>query len=183
VNGFVRAIGRANEWIGRIAGLFIVGIVLIILREVIGRGVFNAPSVWADEGMTYLAGLAYALGGGYTLLHRKHVLVDLVYRPVAQRGGALKAVFDVAAFVLFALYCLTLIWFGWKLGFESFSVHEGSGTLWNPPVWPLKFAIPLAGLLLLLQGFANLLVDLGLARPYAAAGTDADSAAGGGDGR
>lgn len=182
MNGFVRGVGRANEWIGRIAGLFIVGIVLIILREVIARGVFNAPSVWADEGMTYLAGLAYALGGGYTLLHRKHVLVDLVYQPVARRGGALKAVFDIAAFVLFALYCLTLIWFGWKLGSESFLVHEGSGTLWNPPVWPLKLAIPLAGLLLLLQGLANLLIDLGLAQPFAPS-DDAQDVAGGGDGR
>lgn len=166
MNGFVRAVGRANDWVGRIAGLLIVGVVLIILKEIIFRSVFNAPSLWADESMTYLAGLAYALGGGYTLLHRKHVLVDLVYNPIARRGGAVKAVFDVIGFAMIAIYCLTLIWFGWKLGSESFLVHEGSGTLWNPAVWPLKLAIPLAGLLLLLQATANLLVDLRLAQPW-----------------
>lgn len=164
MNGFVRAVGRANEWIGRIAGLFIVGIVLIILREVVARDFFHAPSLWGDESMTYLAGLAYALGGGYTLLHRKHVLVDLVYQPVAHRNPALRKVFDLVGFALFAVYCLTLIVFGWHMGIDSFDVHEGSGTLWNPPIWPLKLAIPLAGVLLLLQGLANLLVDLGLAR-------------------
>ena len=53
--------------------------------------------------MTYLAGLAYVLGGGYALLHRKHVLVDLVYQPVKDRGGTLRAVFDIAGFALFAV--------------------------------------------------------------------------------
>lgn len=166
MDAFVRTIGRVNDWVGRFAGLLIVGIVLIILREVIGRSVFNAPSVWADESMTYLAGVAYLMGGGYTYLHRKHVQVDMVYQPIAKRGGALKTTFDVVAFALFAMYCVTLIWFGWKLGYRSFIEHEGSGTLWNPPIWPLKFAIPLGGLLLLLQGVANLLIDLRLAKPW-----------------
>lgn len=163
----VRAVGRVNEWVGRLTGLLIVAIVLVIVREVIGRSVFHAPSLWADESMTYMAGFAYVLGGGYALLHRKHVLVDLVYQPVKNRGGALRAVFDIAGFVLFAMYCLTLIWYGWHMGSTSFMQHEHSGTLWNPPIWPLKFAIPLGGLLLLVQGFANLLVDLGLAEKVA----------------
>jgi TRAP-type mannitol/chloroaromatic compound transport system permease small subunit len=166
---YVLWIGRVNEWVGRIAGLLIVAVVLIILREVIARSAFNAPSVWADESMTYLAGMAYALGGGYALLHRKHVLVDIAYQSIARRGGAPKAFFDVAAFTIFALYCLTLLWFGWELAATSIEQSEGSGTLWNPPLWPVKLMIPVAGALLLLQGLANLLVDLGLARPVEAA--------------
>lgn len=162
---YVLWVGRANEWVGRIAGLLIVAVVLIILREVIARSAFNAPSVWADESMTYLAGMAYALGGGYALLHRKHVLVDIAYQPIARRGRAPKAFLDVAAFAIFALYCLTLLWFGWELAATSIEQSEGSGTLWNPPLWPVKLMIPVAGALLLLQGIANLLVDLGLARP------------------
>lgn len=163
MNQYVHWVGRVNEWVGRISGLLIVAVVLIILKEVIGRGAFNAPSLWADESMTYLAGMAYALGGGFTLLHRKHVIVDLVYQPIANRGGSLKKVVDIVAFLLFSIYCLTLIWFGWDLARLSIEQHEGSGTLWNPALWPVKLAIPIAGTLLLLQGFANLLVDLGLA--------------------
>jgi len=159
---YVRFVGHLNEWVGRLAGLLIVAVVLIILKEVIGRGVFNAPSLWADESMTYLAGMAYVLGGGYTLLHRKHVIVDLVYQPIADRGGNLKKVIDIIAFVLFSIYCITLIYYGSKLAIASIQQREGSGTMWNPALWPVKLAIPVAGTLLLLQGFANLLVDLGL---------------------
>lgn len=157
---FVNFVGRVNEWVGRIAGLLIVAVVLIIVKEVVMRSAFNAPSLWADESMTYLAGMAYALGGGYTLLHRKHVLVDIVYQPLVRRGVAVKRVVDVAAFAVFAIYVLTLIWFGWELAATSIAQHEGSGTMWNPPLWPVKLAIPVAGALLLLQGLANLLVDL-----------------------
>jgi len=177
MNLYVRWVGRLNEWVGRVAGLLVVAVVLIIVREVVGRGAFNAPSVWADESMTYLAGMAYALGGGFALLYRKHVTVDIVSERIARRGGWPKQVVCTAAFLVFALYCLTLVWFGWDLAWNSIRQHEGSGTLWNPPLWPVKLAIPAAGLLLLLQGFANLLVDLGLARPR---GPDAKE---GGDGR
>lgn len=163
MNRYVRWVGLANEWVGRVAGLLIVAIVLIIIKEIVGRSAFNAPSVWADESMTYLAGMAYALGGGFTLLHRKHVIVDLVYQPIADRGGLLKQTVDVVAFLLFGIYCVTLIYFGAELAVQSIREHEGSGTLWNPALWPVKLAIPVAGALLLLQGFANLLVDLGLA--------------------
>lgn len=57
-----------------------------------------------------------------------------------------------------------LIWVGSTLAWTSFLQAEGTGTPWNPRIWPVKLAIPLAGLLLLLQGIANLLRDLGLAR-------------------
>lgn len=163
MNHYVRWVGYVNEWVGRISGLLIVAVVLIIIKEVIARAAFNAPSLWADESMTYLAGMAYALGGGFTLLHRKHVIVDLVYQPIANRGGALKKIVDVVAFLLFSIYCLTLVYFGWELAMNSIREHEGSGTLWNPSLWPVKLAIPISGALLLFQGFANLLVDLGLA--------------------
>jgi len=163
---FVHWVGRLNEWVGRVAGLLVVAVVLIIVKEVVGRGAFNAPSVWADESMTYLAGMAYALGGGFALLHRKHVTVDIVCEPIVRRGGWPKQVVCVASFAVFSLYCLTLVYFGWDLAWNSIQQHEGSGTLWNPPLWPVKLTIPIAGLLLLLQGLANLLVDLGLASPY-----------------
>jgi TRAP-type mannitol/chloroaromatic compound transport system permease small subunit len=129
---------------------------LVILREIIARGVFNAPSVWADETMTYLAGMGYVLAGGYTLLHRRHVIVDLVYQKLNARQ---RLVADALMFVLFFLYVGTLIWFGLTFAWDSFENSETTGTLWSPPIWPIKFMIPIAGLLLLVQGIANLIED------------------------
>ena len=57
-----------------------------------------------------------------------------------------------------------MIWVGSTMAWTSFQQGEGTGTPWNPAIWPVKFAIPIAGVLLLLQGIANLLRDLGVAR-------------------
>ena len=62
-------------------------------------------------------------------------------------------------FVLFFLYVGTLIWFGFSFAWESFENAETTGTLWSPPIWPIKFTIPIAGVLLLLQSIANLIDD------------------------
>lgn len=153
---FERAINSLNEWVGRVVGFAILGVVLVILREIVARGVFNSPSVWADETMTYLAGMGYVLAGGYTLRHRRHVIVDLVYDRFSPRR---RLVADAATFVLFALYTGTLIWFGLKFASTSFEGAETTGTLWSPPIWPIKFTIPIAGVLLLLQAIANLVAD------------------------
>lgn len=154
MNTFVYLIGEANKWVGRLAGLLILAVVLIIVREIIARSMFNAPSLWADESVTYLAGFAYVLGGGYTLLYRAHVAVDMVY---ANLSWEKKRICDLLAFLLFTLYCFTLIWYGWGMAGTSLAENETSGTLWNPPVWPVKYAIPVAGVLLFLQGLANLI--------------------------
>jgi TRAP-type mannitol/chloroaromatic compound transport system permease small subunit len=154
MSSFIHFIGRVNEWVGRLAGLLILLVVAIIAREVIARSVFHSPALWADESMTYIAGFVYVLGGGYALLHRRHVTVDMVYELFGWRGRRLC---DLLAFVLFSAYCLTLIWFGWDMAVTSFLQNETSGTLWNPPIWPVKFAIPIAGALLYLQGLANLI--------------------------
>ncbi|MFW7341033.1 TRAP transporter small permease subunit [Pollutimonas sp. H1-120] len=153
MNLFIHFIGRVNEWVGRVAGLLILLVVAIIVREVIARSVFHSPALWADESMTYIAGFVYVLGGGYAMLHRRHVAVDMVYERFGRRGRRLC---DLLAFALFTAYCFTLIWYGWNMAVSSFLQNETSGTLWNPPIWPVKFAIPIAGLLLFLQGVANL---------------------------
>ena len=57
-----------------------------------------------------------------------------------------------------------LLWVGTTMGWTSFQQSEGTGTPWNPPIWPVKLAIPLAALLLLLQGLSNLLRDSGVAK-------------------
>ena len=48
------------------------------------------------------------------------------------------------------------------MAWGSFLQSEGTGTPWNPPIWPVKTAIPIAGLLLLLQGIVNLVRELGI---------------------
>ena len=154
-------IDRLNSWIGRFWALAIFGVTLAVLYEVISRGVFGRGTLWSNETTVYLSAIAYLIGGGYALAHRRHVRIDLVYDMLSPRK---RAILDLFTFLFFVLYAGALIWVGTTMGWTSFQQSEGTGTPWNPPIWPVKLAIPAAALLLLLQGVANLLRDTGVAR-------------------
>lgn len=155
------AIDWLNEWTGRIVGFQIVFIVGVVVYEVVMRSVFVRPTLWANETMVYVTAMAYLLGGGYTLLHRRHVIVDVIYQRLLPRT---RARLDLLTFLFFVLYMLTLIWVGWSFAWDSVQQRETAGTPWNPPIYPVKLAIPLAGLLVLLQGLANVVRDFYAAR-------------------
>ena len=101
-----------------------------------------------------MSAVAYLLAGGYALLHRRHVRIDVVYALFSPRT---RARVDLVMFVFFVIYVGALVWVGGTMAWTSFLQGETTGSPWNPPIWPVKAAIPLAGLLLLLQGIANLL--------------------------
>ena len=155
---FCDAVDRLNEWAGLFWGSSIVLVTVAVLYEVVSRTVFGAPTNWGNETTIYLSAMAYLLAGGYALLHRRHVRIDVIYETLSPRT---RARLDAFTFVFFLAYMATLIWFGGVDAWNSFAIGETTSTPWNPVIWPVKAAIPAAGLLLLLQGFSNLFRDLG----------------------
>jgi TRAP-type mannitol/chloroaromatic compound transport system permease small subunit len=151
------AIDQLNTWTARIFGATILIVTFAVLYEVVARGLFGQATIWANETTVYLSAVAYLLGGGYALLKRAHVRIDLIYDAFGTRA---KMWADLISFVCFTIYVGALVWIGTEMAWTSFQQSEGTGTPWNPAIWPVKMAIPIAGLLLLLQGIVNLLRDL-----------------------
>ena len=159
-------VDRVNSWVGRFWALAIFAVTLAVLYEIVSRSIFGQGTLWSNETTIYLSAIAYLIGGGYALAHRRHVRIDLIHERLSFRT---RAILDSFTFIFFLLYAGALIWVGTTMGLTSFQQGEGSGTPWNPPIWPVKLAIPIAALLLLLQGIANLLRDTGVARPQSRA--------------
>lgn len=159
---FCDAVDGVNRWAGWLLGFAVIAVTATVIYEVVARGAFGLPTTWANETTVYLSAITYLLAGGYAALARAHVRIDVLYERFAART---RARLDIFTFVFFVLYTGTLVWVGWQMGWQSLSQGETTGTPWNPPIWPVKLAIPLAGLLLLVQGLANLLRDLGIATP------------------
>jgi TRAP-type mannitol/chloroaromatic compound transport system permease small subunit len=86
------------------------------------------------------------------------VRIDVLYEALSPRA---RVRLDAFTFIFFLAYALTLIWVGGADAWNSFQIGETTSTPWNPPIWPVKLAIPAAGILLLLQGIANLIRDFG----------------------
>ncbi len=154
-------IDRLNEWVGLVFGFSIVVVTIVVLYEVVARTLFGAPTSWGNETTIYLSAMAYLMVGGYALLHQRHVRIDVLYQLLTPPA---RVRLDTFTFLFFLAYMLTLIWAGGSVAWDSFQIGETTSTPWNPPIWPVKAAIPLAGLLLLLQGIANLARDTGRVR-------------------
>jgi TRAP-type mannitol/chloroaromatic compound transport system permease small subunit len=56
-----------------------------------------------------------------------------------------------------------LLVYGGSMAWDSVSSLETSGSAWDPHIWPFRLAIPLAALLLLIQGLAKLIADICIA--------------------
>lgn len=160
-------VDRINAFVGHALGPMILFVTAAILYEVVSRGMFAQATLWVNESVVYGSSAVYLLAGGYALLHRRHVRIDLILGMISPRAAR---VLDLIALPFLIAYALALMVAGGELAWTSFLQSEGTGSPWNPPIWPVKACIPLAGLLLLLQAIANLLRDFGLASP-ADAGT------------
>jgi len=159
---FCRSVDRLNEVVGWYLGPVIIGVTLAVVYEVVARGAFGRATVWASELTVYASAALYLLAGGYAMLHRRHVRIDFFH---ATRSERTRRRMDVFVLPFLAIYALTLIVVGGEFAWASFQLGERTGTPWNPPIWPVKAAIPLAGVLLLLQAIVNWLRDAGLAPP------------------
>jgi TRAP-type mannitol/chloroaromatic compound transport system permease small subunit len=58
------------------------------------------------------------------------------------------------------LFCGVLIWQSGMWAWEAVSRGLGSGTQWNPPIWPMRTSVVVGSVLLFLQGLAKFVRDL-----------------------
>ena len=157
LSGFVNTVNAVNEWVGDKLAYFLFGFFLLILLQVFLRYLFNAPTVWASELAQMLFGAYAVLSGGYILRTGGHVNVDIIYSKLPEKS---RAAIDILTSVLFFLFLAVLLVYGGGMAMDSVGRLETSGSAWDPPVYPLRLTMPLAAILLLLQGAAKLIVDI-----------------------
>ena len=152
-----RFITQTNEWVGKITAWLIVPIFVAMLVDVVNRYVVGHATIWTSELSGLVFGVYSVIAGGYLLAERGHVNVDIIYGKCSVRR---KAVIDLATSFLFLIFIVVLIWQGTDMAIESVRLQERSHSLWDPYIWPVKLAIPIAGLLMLLQGLVRMGSDV-----------------------
>lgn len=160
IAAFMRGVTRLNDFIGRWVALLIFAMFAFLLLEVGFRYLFNSPTVWTNELTQMLFGIYAVMSGGYIMAHRGHVNVDLLHSHLRPRK---RAFLDIVTSLVFFIFTLALLWFGIDMAQESMSSWETSYSAWNPPIWPVKLAIPIGTALLVLQGLVKLLEDIAVA--------------------
>lgn len=154
VRCYVTWITRCNHLLFRVAAALMVIIVPVMLYEVTSRYLFNAPTTWGMELALLLFGPYFLLGGPYLLHLKGHVNLDVVRQRMPPGPGRLLDLFNQ---IIIMLFCAILFYYAWPLAIQSLEFRETSFSAWNPPIWPFKFTIPVAVVLLGAQSLAEFL--------------------------
>lgn len=154
---FARAITWINTWCARIAAWLILPIFALLMADVVMRYVIGSAAIWTAELAQLVFGVYAVIAGGYLLAERGHVNVDIIY---GRYGPKRKAQIDLATSFLCFLFLAVLIWQGTDMAWESAAKLETSSSIWDPQIWPVKVAIPVAGVLLLLQAIVRVVSDI-----------------------
>jgi TRAP-type mannitol/chloroaromatic compound transport system permease small subunit len=152
IDRFTDVLGLAVAWLN-------IPLVLAVAYEVVARYGFNAPTIWVFDVTYMLYGTIFMLGAAYALHKGAHIRTDFFFESWSTRT---KGVIDSIAYI--GLFFPSLILFfvvGVEEGWYAFVINETSEqTPWRPILWPFKWVIPLACLLLLIQGVSEVIKSL-----------------------
>ena len=152
---FLYFIDSLSMWVGKSFGWLILVLTLGTSYEVFVRYVLVAPTTWAFDFSYITYGGLFLMAGAYTLSRNGHVRGDVIYRLWPQR---VQAALDLTLYIIFFLPAvLAWIYAGWQ--FAKMSIQFREVSIFSPagiPVFPLKALIPLTGIFLLIQGFAEI---------------------------
>lgn len=154
----LRALDICTQAANVVGSLLIVGLVVLIGADVVGRNVFAAPISGVPE-MVKLSIVAIvflqapqALKAGR--MTRSDALIDRINARFPKVGGAMETVFDLLAIlVIGAIFYAT-----YPIFIKSWVRNDfvGAAGDFTAPTWPVKLMILIGAALLLLQFFARI---------------------------
>lgn len=152
---YIRFADSLSAWFGKTFSWLVILMTFGMSYEVLVRYVFNAPTPWALDMSFIMYGTLFMMGGAYTLSRGGHVRGDFIYRTWSHRT---QAKVDLTLYFLFFLPgVLALVFTGFKYAGRSWSYTEVSiNSPAGIPIYQFKSVIAVAGLLLLIQGIAQM---------------------------
>ena len=156
MNSYILFADRVSAWFGKAFAWATLVMAFGVGYEVFVRYVLNSPTSWALDVSYIMYGSMFMMAGAYTLSRDGHVRGDFIYRLWHPRTQA------KVEFVLYLLFffpgVIALILSGWKYaarswGYMEISVNSPAGI----PIFQFKSAIVAAGILLFIQGIAQML--------------------------
>jgi TRAP-type mannitol/chloroaromatic compound transport system permease small subunit len=156
LRAYIRFADSLSAWFGKAFAWLIVLMTFGTSYEVVVRYLFNAPTPWALDVSFIMYGTLFMMAGAYTLSRNGHVRGDFIYRLWPARR---QAAVELVLYVLFffpGILALLITGFGYAAqswGYREVSINSPAGI----PIYQFKTVIAAAGLLLVIQGVAQMM--------------------------
>ncbi len=166
------AIDVINYRAGQIIALMMVPLIAIVVWEVFSRNTFIilqdagfedfarsiglGPTLQAYDLSRMIAGVLWMAGAGYGLMRGVHIRADFLYRNWSIKTQAtvdalLYLFFFIPSMIFFTVVAAQFWWLAYETG-ERMALDSA----WQPILWPARIAMPIGGVLLLIQGIPEI---------------------------
>jgi TRAP-type C4-dicarboxylate transport system permease small subunit len=148
-----RASYRWNYILAIFGGIFLLGMVMLVVSDSFGRYVFLRPIMGALEVAQIMLVWTGFMGLAYGVIMGAHVRMTVVLNRLPQRLRLGAEIFgDVVGIVLFII----VVWGGIQQFWESWVIREVMPASVKLPFWFSKLALPIGALLMTIQLVINL---------------------------
>jgi len=149
-------VDKISTYIGHFFSWLVVALTALIGFEVFSRYVLNNPHPWVFDTQIMMYGTLFMMAGAYTLAKNGHVRGDILYGFLKPRT---QASLDLILYIAFFIPgVIALAYAGYGYAADSWRIGEHSSiTADGPPIYPFKTIIPIAGVILLMQGIVEIL--------------------------
>lgn len=160
LRGIVKVIEKINDATGLIMSYSLLLLLGLMILEVVNRYILKSPTIWGYDMSLWLFGMPALLAGGWCQKEKAHVNMDMLYNKFSPRWRAVVDCITYIAFFAFvgimAIQCFKAL---------DMAITRGEKAIgsWQIIVWPIKMWMPVACVLLLLQGVADYICNLYLA--------------------
>ncbi len=166
------AIDVINYRAGQIIALLMVPLIAAVVFEVFSRNSFAilqsagfedlarslglGPTLWVYDTSRMIAGVLFMAAAGYGLMRGVHIRADFLYRNWSAKTQAtvdatLYLLFFMPSMIFFTVIASEFWWLAFSTG-ETMQIDSA----WGPLLWPARLAMPIGGLLLMLQGIPEI---------------------------
>ena len=150
----VKICDSINEWIGSyVVAAAVYLFIAIIFSNVVLRYMFNTSFVFMAELEWHVFAFIFLMGAGFTLLHDRHVRVDIFYSVMERRKRALVNLLGVIFLLIPSCYLVLTTTIPWVV-----VAYEVGETSLDPGGIPARFiikaALPTGYFLILIQGLS-----------------------------
>jgi TRAP-type mannitol/chloroaromatic compound transport system permease small subunit len=161
IKAYVRGIDAVNRTVGEFSMYIVLVMTGILVFESISRTIFSKPHIWVVEIIEFLMAAYYLLGGGYSVILKGHVRMDLLYGRWSARGQAIADLLTAPFLIFYVVFLLV----GGISGLQyALQYGQKNYTPWGPPMAPIKVIMVIGIALMLLQALATFFKDLAKAR-------------------
>jgi TRAP-type mannitol/chloroaromatic compound transport system permease small subunit len=150
-----RLIDLTNERIGRIVyWAVLISVLVSSVNAMVRYGLNTSSNAWLEV-QWYLFSAVFLLCAGYTLLRNEHIRIDIIYGNFTRRTQIWIDIFGTVFFLL--PMAIMIMWLSWPVFWNSYVGGEVSMNAGGLTRWPVKLLMPIGFLLLVLQGFSELI--------------------------